>query len=49
MTTSVNLYPNVIYTGQYAPDSFGPEVDKVCTEILAATKGFGTNEKYVFI
>ena len=48
MSTSVNLYPDVTYTGQYAPDSFGPEVDNVCTEIHAATNGPGTNETYVF-
>ena len=47
MSTSIDLYPEVIHTGRYGPDSMGPEVDAVCNEIHAATKGFGTNERYV--
>lgn len=44
MSQSVGLYPNILLTRHYSPDSFGPEIDKICNEIHDATQGFGTNE-----
>lgn len=42
---SIDIYPSIAHSGKFAPDSFGDDIDKICNEIHAATKGFGTNEK----
>lgn len=42
---SLDFYPPMIHEGDLTPDAFGSEVDKLCEEIHAACKGFGTNEK----
>lgn len=42
---TLDLYPDVIHEGDLSPDAFGDEVDDICNEIHAASKGFGTDEK----
>lgn len=43
---TLDLYPTALLEGDLTP-SFGPEIDEICQAINDATKGFGTNEKYV--
>ena len=45
-TMTLDLYPTALLEGDLTP-SFGPEIDEICQAINDATKGFGTNEKYV--
>jgi len=42
---SFDLYPPSILEGDLSPESFGSEVDDICEEIRAATKGFGCDQK----
>ena len=41
----VELYPPMVHEGDLSPDDFGDEVDKVCTEIWEACKGWGSDKK----
>lgn len=36
---SLDLYPEIIHEGDLSPESFGDELDDICNEIHAATKG----------
>eukprot|EP00567_Pseudictyota_dubia_P017268 CAMPEP_0197442720 /NCGR_PEP_ID=MMETSP1175-20131217/8676_1 /TAXON_ID=1003142 /ORGANISM="Triceratium dubium, Strain CCMP147" /LENGTH=122 /DNA_ID=CAMNT_0042973249 /DNA_START=29 /DNA_END=394 /DNA_ORIENTATION=+ len=44
MTTTIDLYPDIVLSGDLSPD-IGPEIDELCDEIKKACKGFGTDEK----
>lgn len=43
---TTNIYPDIIYkeSSELSPD-FGIEIDKICTDIYNACKGFGTDNK----
>jgi hypothetical protein len=40
---SLDLWPIAVYGDESPPD----DIDAICEAIHHATKGFGTNEKYV--